>query len=176
MERQKEKKLQLPSASVLATMATHLSLPTSTSNLSRTSLFSASPRPRFSPFLHCRSATHSASSSRLPYLSSNAALRRETERFSDESDYEEEEEEEEEDIDLEWMERDAKDAVREYTRSLSRELTIGIPFSSPRLLSFSLLILSVLYPYVVCFLESRLDFSCSPLIYYLWCILHVLVR
>jgi hypothetical protein len=66
----------------------------------------------------------------LRYLSSSAALRRETEKFSDESDYEEEEDEEEEDTDLEWMERDAKDAVREYTRSLSRELTIGIPFSS----------------------------------------------
>lgn len=59
-------------------------------------------------------------------MASNSALRRETKQFSDESDYEEEEEEEEEDIDLEWMERDARDAVKEYTRSLSKELTIGI--------------------------------------------------
>ncbi|KAF3338049.1 GTPase Der [Carex littledalei] len=104
-------------------MATPLSLPTSTSNLSRTSLFSASLLLRFSSNLHCKSTPHSTYS-RFPYLASNSALRRETKQFSDESDYEEEEEEEE-DIDLEWMERDARDAVKEYTRSLSKELTIA---------------------------------------------------
>ncbi|KAJ4761993.1 GTPase Der [Rhynchospora pubera] len=106
-------------------MATHLSLHTSTSKLSHTSLLSASLLLRFSSILHCRSASHSTSS-RFPYLKSNKALRREVEQFSDGSDYDEEEEEEEdeEEIDLEWMERDARDAVREYTRFLSRELTI----------------------------------------------------
>lgn len=101
-------------------MATHLPIPTSTSKLSLVSLFSASLPLRCSPFRHTKSVPRPASS-RYPFLAANAVLRRQTEQFSEESDSGEDEEE----IDLEWMERDARVAVREYSRSLSRELTIG---------------------------------------------------
>ncbi|KAJ3675264.1 hypothetical protein LUZ60_004306 [Juncus effusus] len=95
-------------------------LPLRSSSLSRLSFLPA----RFSQFNPSSAPILFNPSSRCPCLVSNAVVRKESQPLVEETETESDYEEGEEGVDLEWMEKDAREAVREYSRSLSRELAI----------------------------------------------------